>query len=156
MQIVLLFTIFLPSMIITTSLSKCPLDCYCDLDPTGRYYTECNEPRMEEFRPDEFDSKMEVIIVRDPKHSLTIGPVFMNFKKIETLRIIGANIPAIGGRSFWGVLTLRTLDLSYNNITLINSENFYGLNNLVELNLAGNKLSRVPSGTFSNLKVIKW
>lgn len=151
--LVLLFASLVPASF-TTSLSKCPLSCYCDLDPSGRYYTECNEAKdMDEFEPREFDEKMEVIIVRDPQNTLTIGPLFSRFKKLETLRITGANVPAIGQRSFWGVLTLRTLDLSRNNITLINSENFYGQQSLVELNLASNKIGRVPSGTFTHLTV---
>lgn len=108
---------------------------------------------MSEFEPRDFDEKMEVIIVRDPKHTLTIGPLFSPFKKLETLRITGANVPAIGHRSFWGILSLRTLDLSHNNITLITSENFYGQQSLVELNIASNKIGRVPSGTFSHLTV---
>jgi Leucine-rich repeat (LRR) protein len=108
---------------------------------------------VHEFQPDDFDRKMEVIIVRNPKHTLTIGPVFSRFKKLETLRIVGANVPAIGARSFWGVTTLRTLDLSHNNITLINHDNFYDQQNLTELNLSRNKLARVPSGTFSYLTV---
>lgn len=138
----------------TTSLSKCPLSCYCDLDPSGRYYTLCNEPKdMEEFEPREFDEKMEVIIIRNPQHTLTIGPLFSPFKKLETLRITGANVPAIGHRSFWGVKSLRSLDLSHNNITLINGENFYGQQSLRELNLASNKIGRVPSGTFTHLTV---
>lgn len=75
------------------------MSCFCDLDPSGRYYTECNEPKdMNEFEPREFDEKMEVIIVRKPFHTLTIGPLFSGFKKLETLRIIGANVPAIGER----------------------------------------------------------
>ncbi|XP_070496692.1 chondroadherin-like isoform X2 [Chironomus tepperi] len=147
---IVLFTIFL-SLNNATSLSKCPLDCYCDLDPTGRYYTECNEPNFSEFKDTDYDRKMEVIIIRDPKHPLTIGPVFSRFKKLETLKIVGANIPAIGERSFWGVTSLRSLDLSFNNITLINTENFYDQKNLVELNLSSNKIGRVPSGSFSYL-----
>jgi Leucine-rich repeat (LRR) protein len=150
----LLLFALLASSAFTSSVSKCPQDCHCDLDPSGRYYTECNHPKtMDEFEPRDFDEKMEVIIVRDPAKTLTIGPLFSRFKKLETLRITGANVPAIGSRSFWGILSLRTLDLSQNNLTLISSENFYGLQLLVELNLAGNNIGRVPSGTFSYLKV---
>lgn len=153
LALLLLFALLVPSTF-TTSLSKCPQGCFCDLDPSGRYYTECNKPKaMVEFEPRDFDEKMEVIIVRDPKHMLTIGPLFSRFKKLETLRITGANVPAIGTRSFWGISSLRTLDLSQNNITLINNENFYGMQNLVELSLASNKISRVPSGTFGYLRV---
>ena len=151
--IMMLALVLLPWTITASSMIKCPQDCYCDLDPSGRYYTECNEPRMEEFKPHDFDPKIEVIIVRNPQNTLTIGPLFSSFKKLETLRFIGANVPAIGQRSFWGVKTLRTLDLSYNNLTLINQDNFYDQQNLIELNLAGNKIERVPSGTFSNLRV---
>jgi Leucine-rich repeat (LRR) protein len=149
----LVFTLLLSHGVVSSSLNICPQDCYCDLDPSGRYYTECNQPRMEEFEPKKFDEKMEVIIVRDPKHTLTIGPLFSRFKKLETLRITGANIPAIGLRSFWGVSSLRTLDLSSNNITLVMSENFFGQPNLVELNLANNFMERITSGTFSYLTV---
>jgi Leucine-rich repeat (LRR) protein len=136
-----------------SSLSKCPHDCYCDLDPSGRYYTECNEPGMSKFNEYSFDPKMEVIIIRNPKNSLSIGPLFSRFKKLETLVIVGANVPDIGEKSFWGVRSLRTLDLSSNNLTQIKVMNFYDLNNLTELNLSGNKLTQITSGTFSFLTV---
>jgi hypothetical protein len=108
---------------------------------------------MVQLEPRDFDEIMEVIVVRDSKHTLTIGPLFAGFKHLETLRITGANVPAIGYRSFWGVTTLRTLDLSRNNISLINSDNFHDQKMLEELNLASNKIGRVPSGTFSSLEV---
>lgn len=155
LQIFLLFALLsaLGNVNARSSSTKCPQDCYCDLDPSGRYYTECNEPRMTSFNEREFDTKMEVIIVRDPKNALTIGPLFSRFRSLETLRIVGANIPAIGEKSFWGVRSLRTLDLSNNNLTMINQLNFYDLNNLTELNLSENKIARVTSGTFSYLTV---
>lgn len=149
----LLFPLLVPASF-TASLDRCPSFCHCDLDPSGRYYAECNEPNdMDRFEPEDFDAKMEIIIVRNPKNTLLIGSVFQRFKKLETLRITGANVPAIGDRSFWGVPTLRTLDLSHNNITLINTENFYAQQSLVELNLANNKITRVTSGTFTYLLV---
>ncbi|KAG5674936.1 hypothetical protein PVAND_004880 [Polypedilum vanderplanki] len=153
-----LLLIFISTQISASSLSKCPKDCYCDLDPNGRYYTECNEPGMKKFNEYDFDPKMEIIIIRSPKNSLTIGPLFTRFRKLETLVITGANIPAIGEKSFWGVKSLRTLDLSDNNLTTISVMNFFDLNNLTELNLSKNKIMRITSGTFNyltNLRILK-
>jgi hypothetical protein len=57
----------------------------------------------------EFDEEINVIVIRKPKHSLQIGAVFQSFKKLEILRIIESNVPAIGMHSFWGVPSLRIL-----------------------------------------------
>lgn len=148
----LLFAILLP-FTITSSLSRCPKECTCDLDPTGRYYTACLKGSMEKIPINDIDKKMEIIIIQSPKNKLTIGHLFSEFKKLEILRITDANVPAIGEHSFWGVPSLRTLDLSRNNISHVFADNFKGQQNLIELNLSGNKLGRIPSGTFTFLLV---
>lgn len=146
----LLFAIVLPYTL-TSTLSKCPKECSCDLDPSGRYFTACLKGNMEQIPISELDKKMEIIIIQNPKFKLTIGHLFTEFKKLEILRINDANVPAIGMHSFWGVPSLRTLDLSRNNISHIYTDNFKGQQYLIELNLSKNKLERIPSGTFSYL-----
>lgn len=148
----LLLILWLP-FTITSSLSRCPKDCDCDLDPTGRYFTACMKGNMEQIPISEIDKRMEIIIIQNPKHKLTIGHLFTDFKKLEILRITDANVPAIGEHSFWGVPSLRTLDLSRNNISHVFADNFKGQQNLIELNLSRNKLERIPSGTFTFLLV---
>lgn len=149
----LLFALLLPSTITSSSLSRCPKDCTCDLDTSGRYVTACVTGNLKQIPVNELDRKMEIIIIQNPKNTLTIGHLFSDFKKLEILRITDANVPAIGMHSFWGVPSLKTLDLSRNNISLINDDNFKGQQNLIELNLAKNKLERIPSGAFKYLTV---
>lgn len=64
---------------------------------------------MKQLPIKEFDEEINVIIVRKPKHTLTLGPVFQTLKKLEILRIVEANVPAIGMHSFWGIPSLRIL-----------------------------------------------
>jgi Leucine-rich repeat (LRR) protein len=149
-----LFMLLLPfTFTSSSSVSKCPKECSCDLDASGRYYTACVRGNMEQIPINEMDERMEIIVIQNPRHTLTIGHLFTGFRKLEMLRITDANVPAIGMHSFWGVPTLRTLDLSRNNITHIYDENFRGQEKLVELNLSRNKMERIPSGTFKYLTV---
>lgn len=108
---------------------------------------------MENIPLNELDNKMEIILIQNPKHTLQIGHLFTDFKKLEVLRIVDSNVPAIGMYSFWGVPSLRLLDLSRNNISHIYDDNFKGQQNLIELNLSTNKMERIPSGTFKYLTV---
>lgn len=64
---------------------------------------------MKQIPIKEFDEEINVIVIRKPKHSLQVGAVFQTFKKLEILRIIESNVPAIGMHSFWGVPSLRIL-----------------------------------------------
>jgi hypothetical protein len=64
---------------------------------------------MKQIPIKEFDEDLNVIVIRKPKHTLTIGPIFQSLKKLEILRIIESNVPAIGVHSFWGVPSLRIL-----------------------------------------------
>jgi hypothetical protein len=64
---------------------------------------------MKQIPIKEFDEEINVIVIRKPKHSLQVGAVFQSLKKLEILRIIESNVPAIGMHSFWGVPTLRIL-----------------------------------------------
>lgn len=150
--IVFLLALTLP-FVIGSSLSRCPKECICDLDPSGRYYTACFNANLKQIPINEIDRKMEIIVIQSPKNTLQIGHLFGDFKKLEILRITDANVPAIGMHSFWGVPSLRTLDLSRNNISQINDDNFKGQQNLIELNISKNKLERIPSGTFKYLTV---
>ncbi|CAO1319069.1 unnamed protein product [Diamesa serratosioi] len=144
-------TVFLFLLPLTVSIEKCPNSCQCELDDQGRYYALCDQGNMKQVPVQEFDSQVEVIVIRGPKNTLTIGPIFQQFKKLQILRIIDSNIPAIGIHSFWGIKSLRILDLSKNNITQINVDNFKGQQNLLELNLSKNKLDRMPSSPFQYL-----
>lgn len=64
---------------------------------------------MKQLPIKEFDDEINVIVIRKPKNTLTVGAVFQSFKKLEILRIIESNVAAIGMHSFWGVPTLRIL-----------------------------------------------
>jgi hypothetical protein len=64
---------------------------------------------MKQIPIKEFDDEMNVIIIRKPKHTLTLGPVFQSLKKLEVLRITESNVPSVGQHSFWGVPSLRIL-----------------------------------------------
>lgn len=64
---------------------------------------------MKQLPIKEFDEEINVITVRKPKHTLTLGPVFQSLKKLEILRIVEANVPGVGMHSFWGVPSLRIL-----------------------------------------------
>jgi Leucine-rich repeat (LRR) protein len=123
------------------------------MDPRGYYYTACIKGNLEQIPINDIDSKMEIIIIQNPKNKLTIGHLFTGFKSLKILRITDANVPAIGQHTFWGVPSLRTLDLSRNNISLIYDHNFKGQQELIELNLSRNKMERIPSGTFRYLTV---
>lgn len=128
----------------TSSIKKCPIECTCDLDVSGRYSAICergnkfNDDRknifveliidfvikleirfcfmahdktgsLKQIPIKEFDEEINVIVIRKPKHSLQVGALFQTFKKLEILRIIESNVPAIGMHSFWGVPSLRIL-----------------------------------------------
>lgn len=129
---------------------------------------------MKQIPIKEFDEEINVIVIRKPKHTLVLGPVFQSLKKLEILRIIEANVPGVGVHSFWGVPSLRILgremsrtqsnqhvnncsrshiDLSRNNISTLSEDNFKGQQNLLELNLSKNRLDHMPSGTFKYLTV---
>jgi hypothetical protein len=126
LAIVLMALFVLPQ---TSSIKKCPAECTCDLDSIGRYAAICergeidngsalcdclrSQPlstgNMKQIPIKDFDEEMNVIVIRKPKHTLTISPVFYMLKKLEILRIIESNVPAIGLGSFWGVPSLRLL-----------------------------------------------
>jgi len=64
---------------------------------------------MKQIPVKEFDDEIKVIVIRKPKHTLSVGPIFQVLKKLEVLRIIEANVASIGMHSFWGVPSLRIL-----------------------------------------------
>lgn len=72
----------------------------------------------------EFDEEINVIVIRKPKNILSIGAVFQSFKKLEVLRIVEANVPAIGVHSFWGVPSLRILGMLTRNPREFDFHNF--------------------------------
>lgn len=93
---ILLTIAILPSSILSRSFSKCPTMCRCDLDISGRYYTLCENGNMTELPTNQIDEKMEIIIIHNPGHTITIGNIFSSFRKLEILRIIDSSVPAIG------------------------------------------------------------
>lgn len=65
---------------------------------------------MKQIPIKELDEEINVIIIRKPKNIIgSIGAVFQTFKKLEIIRIIDSNVPAIGVHAFWGVPSLRIL-----------------------------------------------
>uniref|UniRef100_A0A336LUR9 CSON001459 protein n=1 Tax=Culicoides sonorensis TaxID=179676 RepID=A0A336LUR9_CULSO len=117
---------------------------------------------------EEIDPNVDVIEIVGPNNDLIIGPIFTKFKKLEVLRIIESNVPAIGTHSLWGLKSLRILGIQYsifflitfnkfsrNNITQLSDDNFRGQDNLIELDLSGNVLERFPSAVFQYLTSLK-
>ena len=100
-----------------------------------------------------FDTNTEAITIKGDRNNLTIGPIFARFSKLELLRIIDSNVPAIGVKSLAGLISLKCLDLSNNIIASIFMDNFRGAEDLVELNLAGNQIERMTSSVFYYLEV---
>lgn len=74
----------------------------------------------------EFDEEINVIVIRKPKHILSIGAVFQSFRKLEILRVVEANVPAIGMHSFWGVPSLRVLGLLTSTLPMWTLQHFLG------------------------------
>lgn len=104
------------------------------------------------------DQQVEVIQITAPHespNSLTIGPIFQQFSRLEELHIVRSNIPSIGRYSFWGVPTLQKLNLTQNNISHVLDYNFRGLANLLELHLDDNRIESMPSGTFRHLHELR-
>nr|XP_018908842.1 PREDICTED: insulin-like growth factor-binding protein complex acid labile subunit [Bemisia tabaci] len=142
-----------------TNVSICPQECACGLDERGRIMVNCSRGGMMDPIPiRDMSLETEVIHISAPAwnpNSLTIGPIFQQFKRLEELHITDSNIPAIGMHSFWGVQTLQVLDLRRNNLTAMLDHNFRGLANLVELRLDDNRIDSMHSGTFSYLLELK-
>lgn len=104
------------------------------------------------------DPGMEVLEISglaDNPNTLSISPVFQQFKHLQEISIKRSNILQIGMHPFWGVPSIRLLDLSYNNISVVFDHNFRGLVNLVELNLDHNKIERVAVGAFKHLTELR-
>ncbi|XP_058824946.1 leucine-rich repeat-containing protein 15 [Topomyia yanbarensis] len=153
--LLLLLTVACVQFTDSQALKRCPSDCECSLDQRGLYQTSCSKVEWKAIPVPDIDREVEVILIRGSKNSLTIGPIFQTFSKLEVLKITNANVPAIGMNSFWGLVKLRTLDLSRNNITQIIVDNFRGQDNLLELDLSKNRMERIASGTFGHLKSLK-
>lgn len=64
---------------------------------------------MKQIPIKEFDEEINVIVIRKSRNMLTVGAGFQSLKKLEILRIVESNVPAIGMHSFWGVPSLRIL-----------------------------------------------
>lgn len=64
---------------------------------------------MKTIPVEDIDRKTEVIVIKSPKHTLNIGPIFRDFKKLQIIRINNANVPNMGTASFWGIVSLKIL-----------------------------------------------
>ncbi|CAG9825517.1 unnamed protein product [Phaedon cochleariae] len=150
-----------PSLIILwlcSTHSLCPEFCSCKQTEKGQRKTACPKGGMHHIPTSEMDASMEILEISAPEdlpNSLSISPVFQQFKKLEELVIRRSNVLQIGTHPFWGVPTLRFLDLSLNNITSVMDHNFRGLVNLVELNLDGNRIGRIQVGAFKHLTELR-
>lgn len=103
---------------------ECPAECTCNLDARGLIQTICNRGGMTSIPILDMDTSTEVLIIRGPRNNLTIGPIFLPLKRLETLRITDSNLPSVGTYSFWGVERLRILG-NINLFIQYNIEIFY-------------------------------
>ncbi|XP_072389316.1 uncharacterized protein rdo [Diabrotica undecimpunctata] len=151
-----------PSLIILwlcSTESLCPESCYCRQSEKGQRKVSCVKGGMRDPLPvSEIDLGMEVLEISAPKdnpNTLSISPIFQQFKRLEEISIKRSNIHQIGVHPFWGVPTIRLLDLSHNNISAVYDHNFRGLVNLVELNLDFNRIERLSVGVFKHLTELR-
>nr|XP_023022216.1 chondroadherin-like [Leptinotarsa decemlineata] len=139
--------------------SLCPTKCTCYLDQKGRKAVSCKEGgTVGSLNLDNVTLDTEVIKITAPDdntNSLTMSPVFQNYKMLEEIHITKSNIPQLGMHFFWGLTKLDVLNLSQNNITQPLDHNFRGLSKLKELYLDDNRISSLPSGTFRHLHSLK-
>ncbi|XP_049852572.1 leucine-rich repeat-containing protein 15-like [Schistocerca gregaria] len=140
--------------------SVCPEACECSLDARGRREVSCLRGGMDGPVPtaDMDPPRVEVLrISAPPSHpnTLTIGPIFQHFLRLEELHITRSRVPAIGKHSFWGVPSLRVLNLTENNISHVLDHNFRGLAELQALHLDDNRIESMPSGTFRHLQELR-
>lgn len=68
---------------------------------------------LKAFPEADLDKNVTILIIRGPKNSITIGPIFSQFKQLEEIRIVDSNVPAIGQHTFWGLTKLRKLGKFY-------------------------------------------
>ncbi|KAJ8963020.1 hypothetical protein NQ317_005465 [Molorchus minor] len=140
-------------------LAGCPVKCNCSLDQRGRISLICNQGGMVgPLNLDEVNRDTEVLKITAPDdnmNSLTMSPVFRNFKNLEEIHITKSNIPQLGEHFFYGLTKLDVLNLSQNNITQPLDRNFLGLFKLKELYLDDNRIISLPSGTFRHLHELK-
>ena len=80
---------------------------------------------------------------------------FIDFKKLEKLKIDFTCIKNIEINSFQHLTNLKILVLRENQIKQIDSNGFQGLDNLEELNLTWNHLTKIGSNLFQYLNKLK-
>ncbi|KAG5887056.1 hypothetical protein JTB14_037853 [Gonioctena quinquepunctata] len=143
----------------TQTLALCPTKCSCYLDHKGRKAVACIEGGfVGSLNLDNVTLDTEVIKITAPDdntNSLTMSPVFQNYKMLEEIHITKSNVPQLGMHFFYGLSKLDVLNLSQNNITQPLDHNFRGLSKLKELYLDDNRISSLPSGTFRFLPELK-
>lgn len=139
--------------------STCLPNCTCYLDFKGRNALLCKDGGM--IGPLAFTNitlDIEVVKITAPEdnmNTLTMSPVFQNYRNLEEIYVTRSNIPQLGMHFFWGLTKLDILDLSQNNITQPLDHNFRGLTKLKELYLDDNRINSLPSGTFKYLQELK-
>ncbi|KAG5877163.1 hypothetical protein JTB14_031774 [Gonioctena quinquepunctata] len=139
--------------------SLCPESCSCKQTEKGQRKISCIKGGMRDPIPtSSMDPGVEILEISGPAdnpNSLSISPIFQQFKQLEEVSIRRSNIHQITMHAFWGVPSIRLLDLSLNNISGVFDHNFRGLVNLVELNLDHNRIDRIQVAAFKHLTELR-
>ncbi|XP_023025152.2 uncharacterized protein [Leptinotarsa decemlineata] len=139
--------------------SLCPESCSCKQTEKGQKKVTCTKGGMRDPIPiSRMDLDLEILEISAPVdnlNTLSITPIFQQFKHLEEVVIRRSNIHQITMHAFWGVPSIRVLDLSFNNISGVFDHNFRGLVNLVELNLDHNRIERLQVGAFKHLTELR-
>ncbi|XP_047106462.1 insulin-like growth factor-binding protein complex acid labile subunit [Schistocerca piceifrons] len=133
---------------------RCPQACDCSSDDGTHVTVVCDRGGMSGSVP---TGEMPAALVRQlrivgpargPPNHLTIGPLFHNFSSLLSLVVTNSGVPALGSRSFVGLIALQELDLSGNAVSHVSGEALVGVPALRSLSLANNRVESAPSGAF--------
>ncbi|XP_049947894.1 insulin-like growth factor-binding protein complex acid labile subunit [Schistocerca serialis cubense] len=138
----------------TAPSHRCPQACDCSSDDGTHVTVVCDRGGMSGSVP---TGEMPAALVRQlrivapargPPNHLTIGPLFHNFSSLLSLVVTNSGVPALGSRSFVGLIALQELDLSRNAVSHVSGEALVGVPALRSLSLADNRVESAPSGAF--------
>ena len=156
---ILVLVALVPQLLLAGGHGSCPSLCSCNLDIKGRREVKCDAGNLRDPLPVmDMPSDTEVIIVDAPDgvhNTLTLGPIFKRFKKLEIITVSRSRVPAIGEHSFWGLRYLHTLNISRNGITSLVTANFRGPEELKILDISRNLIESMPSAVFRYAKKLK-
>lgn len=151
-----------PSLILLwlySTSALCPTSCTCKQSDSGQRKVSCVKGGMRDPIPtSEMDPGVEILEISAPAgdhNTLSIAPIFQQFKQLKEVSIKRSNVHQITMHAFWGVPSIKLLDLSYNNISTVYDHNFRGLVNLLELNLDDNRIERLQIGAFKHLTELR-